>query len=728
MNRIKNCQSTSEFAQSSPDISFYRLNVQTLLSTLITYAGLVFILMFIFFGQSVAQTSLLDPSFDGDGKVFTQFLPTNNVATNAVLQPDGKIIVVGSASIGPTSPQTKQAAIIRYNPDGSLDTSFDGDGKVSVVVNSSQTSEIKAAALQPDGKLVAVGTVGSSFPVNGFILRLNPDGSLDTTFDGDGKLTVFISSSNEASDMALQPDGKILLAGRAGGGAFIARFNTDGSFDTGFGTNQGFTITILSNGFSFFNKIALLADGKIALTGKAQLYTTLRYTQNGLLDNSFGTNGVVSNNIGGNAIIQQPDDGKLIIVNNSQSDFTTFVWRINYDGTLDSTFGSNGFRLLYFDGERVELEPDYDVALDADGKIVIGGSIRFKTTSDHTSVAPDREFVVRRLNRDGSDDLYFGFRGFVATDLGGIDSGTGLLIQPDGKIVLAGYSNDGGSFAVLRYLPITANNPCRPVGDFNGDGKSDLAYVTNNALWNYRSSLNGNTLFSFIGSGSDIIVPGDYNGDCYEDFAIYRADGSWEIRSSADDTNTYQYQLGGQPGDKPVPADYDGDDWADPAVYRNGTWVIHQTRAGDLTVQFGIAGDIPVPADYDGDGKDDVAVYRDGTWYLLQSSLGVGIVQWGLAGDKPVVGDYDGDGRADIAVYRPSDGTWYLLQSTLGFGAVRWGIATDRPVPADYDGDGKTDIAVYRDGDWYLLQSTVGYQFRTFGGATDRPVQNAYIP
>jgi uncharacterized delta-60 repeat protein len=567
-------------------------------------------------------------------------------------------------------------------------------------------------------------------------MRLNPDGSLDTTFDGDGKRIVSFGMFTEASDMALQPDGKILLAGRAGSnqpGALIARFNADGSTDTGFGTNQGFTVTNLTNGFSFFNKIALLADGKIVLTGEAQQFKTLRYTQNGILDTSFGTDGTgVVNFYGGNGIVQQPDDGKLVIVRNTWFDFPASVMRLNYDGTLDSTFSNGGYRnLLWNDNhDRLELEPDYDVALDAEGKIVIGGSIRFKTTLDHNETnVPTREFALARLNRDGSDDLYFGFRGRVTTDMAGIDTGTGLLMQPDGKIVLAGYSNDGGSFAVARYIPGTANNPCRPVSDFNGDGKSDLAYFTTTGNWFYRSSLNGSTQSRGWGQGTEIIVPADYNGDCHTDFAFYR-NGNWEIISPIDAIVLNPYLLGGQAGDIPVPADFDGDDFADPAIYRSGTWLINQTRGEDLTVQFGISGDIPVPADYDGDGKDDAAVYRpsDGTWYLAQSSLGIGIVRWGIAGDKPVVGDYDGDGKSDIAVYRPADGTWYLLQSTLGFGGVRWGIATDRPVPADYDGDGKTDIAVYRDGDWYLLQSTAGYQLRNFGTAADRPIQNAYIP
>ncbi len=383
MNRSTIYRSAEEFVQYASNKPFSPLNGRPLRMALKAFAGLMIWTIIIFCGQTFAQHSLLDPGFDGDGKVFTQFLPTNNTATNAILQTDGKIVVVGSGSTGPNSPLTKQAAIIRYNPNGSLDTGFDGDGKVTVVINSSFTSEIKAAARQSDGKIVAVGIVGSIFPensVSGFILRLNPDGSLDPTFDGDGKRVVSFGQFTEPSDMALQPDGKILLAGRAGGnlpGYLVARFNPDGSSDAGFGTNSGFTLTSFSSGSSFFNKMALLADGKIVLTGQAQQFKTVRYTQNGLLDTSFGAGGIVDN-VGGNAIIQQPDDGRLIIVSNSQFDFAATIRRLNYDGTPDSTFGSNGFRQLYFDGERVELEPDYDVALDANGKILIGGSIRFR--------------------------------------------------------------------------------------------------------------------------------------------------------------------------------------------------------------------------------------------------------------------------------------------------------------------------------------------------------------
>src|SRR5690349_9214551 len=114
MNRSTICKSAPEIAQSAPGKSIFSLPGRSPFAALKAFAGLMAWSLFIFSGQSFAQSSLLDPSFDGDGKVFTQFLATNNVATNAVLQPDGKIVVVGSAAIGTTSPQTKQAAVIRY--------------------------------------------------------------------------------------------------------------------------------------------------------------------------------------------------------------------------------------------------------------------------------------------------------------------------------------------------------------------------------------------------------------------------------------------------------------------------------------------------------------------------------------------------------------------------------------------------------------------------------------
>ncbi len=277
--------------------------------------------------------------------------------------------------------------------------------------------------------------------------------------------------------------------------------------------------------------------------------------------------------------------------------------------------------------------------------------------------------------------------------------------------------NDPGESVTVR--------PRRPVADFDGDGKTDLAvFRPATGTWFLRA-LGGDRFVAF-GTNGDIPVPADYDGDGKTDVATYRpSTGTWFIsRSSGGD----QARPFGVSTDLPVPGDYDGDGLADIAVYRpsNGGWFIRRATGMETFTAFGTSTDIPVQGDYDGDGKTDIAVFRPSTggWFVQRSSGGSTFAAWGTTGDVPVPGDYDGDAKTDLAVYRPSNGIWFVQHSSGGTSAEAWGTTGDVPVPGDYDGDGKTDLAVFRpsSGLWLIRTSSGPAISGAWGANGDIPV------
>jgi len=662
----------------------------------------------------------LDRSFGIEGVVRTSFTSGSDMR-GSVFQADGKFILVGS--IG-QSGSNDDFYIVRFNSNGSLDTTFDGDG-IAIIPVSTREDRATNVAVQSDGKIVVSGNSReASSSYNFAVVRLNSDGTPDQTFDGDGIVITSTSPNNDfAQDVIVQSDNKIVVCGQGQVSGqmniTVVRYNVNGSLDTSF-DGDGIAITQFPQGASGSQAVALQTDGKIVVAGAIgiggqfleSIFGFARYNTNGSLDTSFGNNGTVGVDVrigvprqnAAQELLIQPDN-KIVAVGNSNSGLNTgfdfAMARLNPDGSLDSSFGDNG-KVVTPTGNNDNFARD--VILQSDGKIIVVGDGRIGFNSG---------FAIVRYNSNGTLDSRFGNNGIVITP-----SANSFVLRarilPDGKILTAGI----GIFA--RYQ-VTGFREA----DFDGDKLSDISvFRPSDTVWYLLRSQSGFFATQF-GISTDKITPVDFDGDGRTDIAVFR-DGVWYwLNSSNGSFNAVQF---GQAEDIPVPADYTGDGRAEIAVYRGGIWyTLNLVNNQFQAVRFGISTDKPVPADFDGDGKTDYAVYRDGIWYLLRSSQGFSAVQFGIATDKPVIGDYDGDGKSDQAVYR--SGVWYILGSIRGFYAVQFGIASDIPVAADYDGDGRTDIAVFRDGVWYWLQSS-NNQFRAvqFGSANDRPIPVAFVP
>jgi uncharacterized delta-60 repeat protein len=261
----------------------------------------------------------LDPSFSDDGKLVTNFTPGTDFAWDVTLEADGKIVAAGFAAAGSGG----KFALARYNADGSLDDTFSGDGQLTTNL-SARPDSATAVAIQSDAKIVVAGAanIGSISSGDSFfaLARYNSDGTLDSTFAGDGTaVTNFTPRPDHASDLVLQPDGKIVATGRAAGRFGVARYNGDGTLDSTFGGDGRVTINFTKD-WDFAEGIALQADGKIVVVGDAAnlKFAVARLNSDGMLDVAFGGDGKVTTDFAPTVDfardVSLQADGKIVVV------------------------------------------------------------------------------------------------------------------------------------------------------------------------------------------------------------------------------------------------------------------------------------------------------------------------------------------------------------------------------------------------------------------------------
>ncbi len=417
-----------------------------------------------------AQDGQLDTTFAGSGGVVIYIGSSgNDEANSVVIQGDGKIIAAGFAY----SPYSNEYtfALARFVANGTLDSTFGTNGTVTTGIGGSNTdSRAFSSAIQSDGKIIAAGysSTGSAGSQRVFtLIRYNTNGSLDSTFGTNGIVTTAIGSSDdEIFSTVIQKDGKIIAAGYSYKGSLsngdtyvfaLARYNVDGSLDNTFGTKGIVTTAALPSANSpeedEIHSLAVQSDGKIIVSGYSYGgFALARYNSDGSLDNTFGTNGIVITSISGedydNSVALQ-SDGKIVTAGtsylNSQYEFT--LARYNSNGTLDNSFGTKGVVATAVGSSDDDI---HSIAIQSDGKIVAAGH------SENTS--QQYLFALARYDTDGSLDKTFGTDGIVTTAVAGLgdDKAYSVAIQSDGKIVAAGaslYNNfyDLYGFAVVRY-------------------------------------------------------------------------------------------------------------------------------------------------------------------------------------------------------------------------------------------------------------------------------------
>lgn len=465
------------------------------------------------------QPGTLDASWatlsaQGAGKLLTSFGNSNDVSQAMVLQPDGKVVQVGHCNAS-TNGSVLSVCIARFLPNGTPDTSFNGTGQIKATYSGATEFGPVAAALRSDGKLIVAGRCVPGNASAFCLLRFTGNGALDPGFGAGGFAHggAFASSGQTTYNMSLQPDGKIIVVGSCQGALTydfcIQRFLPDGGVDTSFnGSATGSIVVDMNGNTDFANAVAVQSDGKIVVVGGCSnggvyLYCAIRFLPGGSVDSSFGQSGkFIATASGGAQAVALQADGKLLLGGQCSHQVGQFtkgdfcVLRISSGGTLDASFGSNGQVLTTVGSYGNNID---SIAVQTDGRIVLAGRCG---NGGNNSAA---DICLQRLLPEGALDTTFNGTGVVITPIGSggfyflYSPRTSVALQPDGRIIAASACPGGNGdydFCSVRYDggPF-GYRAC--TADLDGDGR---VQATTDALILTRVSLGvtGNAVVSGI--------------------------------------------------------------------------------------------------------------------------------------------------------------------------------------------------------------------------------------
>jgi uncharacterized delta-60 repeat protein len=693
--------------------------------------------------NGTALGSLIRISADGalDLQYSREF---NRPVTALILQPDGKALVAGERSDSPFGTRY----LGRYNPDGSLDTTF-----LANTGSQGPDGPVSSVALQADGKILVGGIFPSVGGVNRpGIARLNADGTTDTSFfTGSG-------ANGDVKSISIQPDGKIVI-----GGAFlavngvsrvrVARLAQDGGVDLGLNPGAGAdgdvnAVLSLSNdsaviGGSFQRVNGAIRNGIAKLGGSDCTYAVTPTEQ------TFGA-------AGGTVTVTVTAASGCAWGGASQVPWMTVAGSSVGNGNGTITFnvlpntGTQRVGILTVAGRTVTITQNDGCNYVLTPSTVTagpnGGTGTILVTVDSgcfwsaTSNAP---WITLTSGSSGNGSGSFQFS--VAPNTTGSPR-TGTITVADRTVTIT--QNTNCSFVVA---PTSLTAPSRGA-DLTVNVTTSLGCdwtTVNTAPWitfPFGSSSNNSGVITVRVAPNDTAAPRTATitvagqtvtvvQTVATTVGAYRPGNGFVYLRNANTTgfadNEFFY---GTAADIPVTGDWDGNGTETIGIYRNGQFFLrnsNDTGFADIQFAFGAPGDIPIAGDWDGDGVDTIGLVR-GNVIFLRNSNSTGAPDltfvYGTGEDIYIAGDWNGDGIDTIGCFRPSNGFVYLRNSnSTGFADLEffYGIAGDKPVAGDWNGDGRDTIGVVRGNQWFLRNTNnTGFAdiVLTYGTDTDIPI------